>query len=148
MVRSPLTGSMRHTENVSAACRIKRPMLFLQILAMAVMFSGTFAAAKSENAALLVNLVAGCEWFLDGLVAEGSIHYVETQNGKWKPSCQGNIVEGLPIEKAVIAHSTADHPLGECVTPFGSTFDWHATFSPKSVHRRLVQWTPPKGRSD
>ena len=112
---------------------MKRALLVLYILAMALMFPVTFAAAKSEKAALVVNLDEGCEWFLDGLVAEGSVHYVETQHGKWTLSCHGDIVEGLPIDTAVIAHSTADNPLGECFTPFGSTSDWHATFSPSGT---------------
>ena len=70
---------------------------------------------------------------IQGLAGEGSVHYVETQNGKWKLSCHGDIVKGLPIDKAVIAQSTVDNPIGECFTPFGSTFDWHVTYSPSGM---------------
>jgi hypothetical protein len=98
-----------------------------------------FAAAKSEHAALVVKLDEDCQWYTgdtaedSDIVAEGSVHYVETQNEKWKLSCHGDIVKGLPIDKAVILHSTAGDPQGECSTPFGSTFNWHITFSPSGT---------------
>jgi hypothetical protein len=119
---------------------MKRILLLLQILAMVLILSVTFAAAKNENAALVIKIPNPvlpedfCVWDynIQGLVGEGSVHYVETQNGKWKLSCHGEVVEGLPIKKAVIAHSTADNPIGECFTPFGSTFDWHLTYSPSA----------------
>src|SRR5262245_66691506 len=115
----------------------------LQIVAMLVMSSATFAAAKSENAALVIKIDGEgwpdpdncCFWDfgIQGLVGQGSIHYVETQNGQWRLSCHGEIVEGLPISKAVTASSTDDNPIGGCFTPFGATFDWHVTYSPSGL---------------
>ena len=126
---------------------MKRTFLALLVLVTVLILGVTFAAADSDNAALVVSLDEGCNWFFGSLDAEGSVHYVETSNGKWTLSCHGDIVAGLPLDQAVVASSTADDPIGSCFTPFGSTFDWQASFSPSgessfTCHGDLIPTEP------
>lgn len=89
----------------------------------------TPAHADSENAAFIISLDEGCFNDLDELSAEGSVHYVETSNGKWKLTCQGTFTGG-PVSRALVLRSTADNPIEGCFTPFGVTFTWTQVFSP------------------
>lgn len=126
---------------------MKKVVFSILVLAAVLILSVTFAAADSDNAALVVKLDEGCEWFFDGLAAEGGLLYSEAQNGQWTLSCQGQIVSGLPLDQAVTIHSTEDDPAGLCFTPFGDTFDWQATFSPSgessfTCHGDLIPTEP------
>jgi hypothetical protein len=109
---------------------MKRALLSSLVLAAVLLFGVTFAAAESDNAALIIRVAGGCTWDFGDLEAEGSVFYVEAKNGKWTLSCHGEIVEGLPIDRAVAVQSTADDPINKCFTPFGATEDWQATFTP------------------
>lgn len=87
------------------------------------------AVADSENAALIISLDEGCLGGHGELSTEGSVHYVETQNGKWKLTCQGTFTGGS-ISSAVVLKSTAENPIEGCFTPFGFTLTWTQKFSP------------------
>jgi hypothetical protein len=87
------------------------------------------AVADSENAALIISLDEGCFGGVDELSTEGSVHYVEAENGKWKLTCQGTFTGGS-IGSALILRSTAENPIDGCFTPFGFTLDWTQKFSP------------------
>jgi hypothetical protein len=91
------------------------------------------------NGALIINLDEDCEWSFGGLVAKGGLHYVETPDGKWTLACQGDIVAGLPIDQAVRFKSTPDDPVGVCFTPFDTTLDWQATYSPSGKSTFICQ---------
>lgn len=108
-----------------------KKVVLVFVLAAAVLVVGvTMAAADGDNAAIIITLDEGCEWYEGALVAGGSVHYVEVKNGKWKLTCIGNIVEGPLPEEAVVNHSTAGDPLGTCYTPFGETHDFQEIYTP------------------
>lgn len=110
---------------------MKRKIVFaLFVAGIALLFGIAFAGAESDNAALVVRLDEDCAWFDGDLVAEGSVHYAEAQNGQWTLSCKGEIIDGLPISRAVTVKSTDDAPVGDCFTPFGVTYNWHVTYTP------------------
>lgn len=109
---------------------MKRVFFYSLVFTIVFIFGVIPAAADSDNAARPVKYDTGCWWFYGSLEAEGGQHYLETKNGRWKLSCHGVIVEELSIHRAVHIKSTAYEPIGECSTPSGETFDWHATFTP------------------
>ena len=113
---------------------MKSALLAFLVSTTILILGVTTAAADSNSAALIVTLDEGCSWYFESnssiVAAEGSVHYVQTQNGRWKLSCIGDIVDGLPLDKAIVINSTADNPIAFCNTPFGSTNDVHMTFSP------------------
>lgn len=110
---------------------MKRALVLFLILAVVLLLGVTVAAADSENSALVIKLDQGCVWFYDGLLAKGSAVFVGTQNGNWKLTCTGKLFRGLTSpDRAVQTRSTSDDSLGVCITPFGTTANWHVTFSP------------------
>jgi hypothetical protein len=62
---------------------MKRTLLSLLVPLAVLIFGVNFAAADSDNAALVVRLDGGCEWSFGDLEAEGGLHYVEASNGNW-----------------------------------------------------------------
>lgn len=109
---------------------VRRVLLVVLMIVPFSVFGTLSAFADSDMAARVVRLDEGCRWNAGPLQAEGSVHVVETQNGTWKISCVGDIVEGPSLDRAVQFRSTPDAPLGECTTPFGSTTKWHMLYAP------------------
>lgn len=109
---------------------MEKALLVLLLVAVALVAGVAVAAADSDNAAIIITLDEGCEWYEGELVAGGSVHYVEVKNGKWNLACIGNVIEGPLPEEAIVNHSTADDPLGRCYTPFGETYDWQEVYTP------------------
>ncbi len=103
-------------------------LLFAVSLVLLLAVSTAFA--DSDNAAIVIHLDEGCRWFAGPLEAAGSVHYVQTQNGQWNLTCVGEQVAGPSLKKAVVEKSTDANPLGTCYTPFGSTEDFQAVFTP------------------
>jgi hypothetical protein len=119
---------------------MKRALLFCLMITTVWAVGAPLAGADSDNnAALVVKYGEGCRWYFGDLAAEGSVHQVVTQNGRWKLSCIGQIVDGLPLDHAVQVKSTFDDPRRECGTPFGDTLKWHATFAPSGKSSFVCQ---------
>jgi hypothetical protein len=110
---------------------MKKALLVFLVLALVLVVGVAIAAADSDNAALVISLDEGCEWWTDTMEAAGSVHYAEAMNGKWKLTCIGEIVDGPLPEQTFIRRSTAENPLDEiCYTPFGETYDWREVYTP------------------
>jgi hypothetical protein len=60
---------------------MKRARLSLIVLSAVLIFGVTFAAAESDNAALIIKLDEGCEWQFGGLTAAGRLHYEKLKMG-------------------------------------------------------------------
>ena len=92
--------------------------------------AATPAVAESDNAAVVIKIDEDvCFGGVDGLSSEGTVHYVETSNGKWKLTCQGTY-SGGSISSALVNRSTDENPLDGCFTPFGVSFTWTEVYSP------------------
>ena len=118
---------------------MNKALLVLLLLVTVMILGVAVVAADSDNAALVVSLDEGCEWWTGSLEAEGSVHYVETNNGKWKLSCIGEIVAGSLPEATIHIKSTSDDPVGTCFTPFGDTYDWRETYTPSGESSLVCQ---------
>jgi hypothetical protein len=118
---------------------MKKALFVILLVALVLVVGVTIAAADSDNAAIIFDLAEGCAWWTDTLRAEGSVHYVEVNHGRWKLACIGEIVEGPLPELTVRRHSTAENPLGTCFTPFDETYDWQEIYTP-SGEASFVCW--------
>jgi hypothetical protein len=119
--------SEAHTNRKGFSCGVSVSLILAVVAFVAV---GVIpAVADSENAALIISLDEDCVFGDGDLSAEGSVHYVETQSGKWKLTCQGTFTGGT-ISSALVLRSTAEYPIEGCFTPFGFTLDWTQKFSP------------------
>jgi hypothetical protein len=104
--------------------------LLLVVFATLLILGVISVTADSANAALVVKQNGGCNWWYGQLKGNGSVKYVETKNGKWTLSCQGSAGWEEPIHRAVQVKSTSAKSIGTCFTEFGTTSDWHMTFTP------------------
>jgi len=95
-----------------------------------------------ESGALVISLDDECRWSFGDFVARGDLHYTESPNGTWTLVCQGDILSGLP-DSTVRFKSTSDDPVGVCRTPFDTTLDWQAIYSPSGKSSFVCQGELP-----
>ena len=89
-----------------------------------------WSAGAAADPAIVILLDEGCWWGDESLVATGNVRFALNDGDIWVLSCHGDLVEGEPPTRALVARSTEDDPIGLCSTSFGSTANWHVNLTP------------------